>query len=282
LFLRDRYLQIDNTRVRYWQAGQDGTPVLLVHGFGASVEWWERNVAALAACHSVYALDLPGFGCSERLPRALSLSMAAVFLERFLSAVDAPRVHLVGNSLGGLIAMQFAVQFPEAVERLVLVSPAGFTRSIHWVFRLLLIPLLGPWLLRPNWRKLEMFHRRFIHADSSWLTAEWLDRVYALSVLPGASQMSLDVAQMGLNLSGIKASVLRPLHDKLPALNAPTLIAWGDRDRLVPSEQAQIGRHLLPNARVHIFPGCGHCPQLECAAEFNALLLQFLSPQAAP
>ena len=277
--LQDRYLSLDNVRVRYWQAGRDGTPVLLVHGFGASVEWWEQNVAALAARHRVYALDLPGFGRSERLPETLSLSMAAGFLRHFLDAVDAPRAHIVANSMGGLIALQFSVQYPNAVDRLVLVSPAGFARQIHWVFRLLPLPVLGRWFIRPNRLKLEAFHRRFIHGDSSWLTADWLDRIHALECQPGASQMLFDVARIGVNLGGIRANILEPLHQALSHLTAPTLIVWGDRDRLVPPGQAQIGQQLLPNAQIHIFPGCGHCPQLECAAEFNELLLAFLSPQ---
>lgn len=275
---QDRYLHIDGIRVRYWRAGKDGTLVLLIHGFGASVEWWERNVTALSARHRVYALDLPGFGRSERLPEALSLSMAAGFVQRFLDAMDVPRVHVVGNSLGGLIAMLFAIQFPEAVERLVLVSAAGFARQVHWIFRLLPLPLLRRWLVRPDRRKLEVFHRRFIHSDSSWLTADWLDRVHALDASPGMPRMLLDVARTGVNLGGIKASVLNPLHEKLPTLAAPTLIVWGDRDRLVPPAHAEIGRRLLPNAHVHILPGCGHCPQLERAAEFNELLLKFLNP----
>jgi pimeloyl-ACP methyl ester carboxylesterase len=278
---QDRYLQIDNVRVRYWRAGEAGAPVLLVHGFGASIEWWERNVTALAARHRVYAPDLPGFGRSERLPETLSLSSAAGFLRRFLDAMDAPRAHVVGNSMGGLIALQFAVQFAGSVDRLALVSPAGFARPIHWVFRLLSLPLLGRWFSRPDRRKLEMFHRYFIHGDGSWLTADWLDRVYAPSALPGAPQMLRDVARLGVGLGGIKTSLLEPLHRALPRVTAPSLIVWGDRDRLVPPAQAEIGRRLLPNARVHIFPGCGHCPQLECAAAFNELLLAFLNPEAA-
>jgi len=277
--LPDRYLSLDNVRVRYWQAGQDGTPVLLVHGFGASVEWWERNAAALATRHRVYALDLPGFGRSEQLPETPSLPMAAGFLQRFLDAVDAPRAHVVANSMGGLIALQLSVHYPGAVDRLVLVSPAGFARQIHWVFRLLPLPVLGRWLVRPGRRKLEALHRRFIHGDSSWLTADWLDRIHALERLPGAAQMLFDVARIGVNLGGIRADILEPLHQALSHLTAPTLIVWGDRDRLVPPGQAQIGQQLLPNAQIQIFPGCGHCPQLECAAEFNELLLAFLNPR---
>lgn len=276
--MQDQYAHVDDVHVRYWRAGQNGTPVLLVHGFGASVEWWERNVAAMAAHHRVYALDLPGFGRSERLPEMLSLSLAADFVRCFLEAVEVPRAHVVGNSLGGLIAMQFSLQFSEAVDHLVLVGPAGFDRQVHWVFRLISLPLLGRWLAGPDRRKLEMFHRHFVHADTSWLTADWLDRVHVLAALPSAPEMLHDVARVGVNLGGIKASVLRPLHEELPTLATPTLIVWGDRDRLVPPTQAEIGRRLLPNARVHIFPGCGHCPQLERAAEFNELLLAFFNP----
>jgi pimeloyl-ACP methyl ester carboxylesterase len=273
---QDRYIRVDNVRVRYWQAGADGPPVLLVHGFGASVEWWERNVAALATRHRVYAPDLPGFGRSERLPKRLSLPTAAEFLRRFLDAIDGHEAHVVGNSMGGLIAMQLAVQFPDTLNHLVLVSPAGFARQVHWVFRLLPLPVLGRWLVRPDRRKLEAFHRRVIHSDSSWLTADWLDRVHALDTLPEAPQMLLDVARTGVDLGGIKTSILAPLHQALPTVTTPTLIVWGDRDRLVPPVQAGIGQRLLPNARVHIFRGCGHCPQLECAAAFNELLLAFL------
>lgn len=272
---KDRYICVDSIRVRYWCAGEGGVPVLLVHGFGASVEWWERNVSAIAVRHRVFALDLPGFGRSERLSGTLSLSTTVSFLRRFLDAVDVSKAHVVGNSMGGLIAMQFAVRFPDAVNRLVLVSPAGFDRAVHWVFCLIPLPVLGRWLVRPSRRALETFHYHFIHGDSSWLTADWLDRVHALETLPGAAQMLRDVARTGVNLGGLKKSILNSLHQVLPRVTAPTLIVWGDRDQLVPPAQAEIGRRLLPDARVYIFAGCGHCPQLECAAEFNDLVLSF-------
>jgi 4,5:9,10-diseco-3-hydroxy-5,9,17-trioxoandrosta-1(10),2-diene-4-oate hydrolase len=282
MVLQDRYLDVENVRVRYWHAGESGTPVLLVHGLGASVEWWAPNVLPLAARHRVFALDLPGFGRSEPLPAELSLPRAAVFLRLFLETLGVSRAHVVANSMGGLIALQFAAQFSRTTRRLVLVSPAGFGRSVHWIFRVLSLPLLGRWLARPNRRAMALFHRHLISGDGDWITDDWLDRVHALSRLPGTPEMLLEVAQMGLNLGGIKPEILKPLHRKLPQVAAPTLLVWGDQDRLVPPKQAQRGRQMLPNARLHVFPGCGHCPQLERAAEFNALALRFLNPHRKP
>jgi pimeloyl-ACP methyl ester carboxylesterase len=141
----DHFISIDGSTTRYWQAGDRGSPVLLLHGIACSVLEWERNIAALATRHRVFAVDLLGFGLTDKPSGAdYSISRLAQFALSFLAAHKLPRTHLAGNSLGGSIALECARIAPERVASQVLVDPAGVDRKGTLLeFRLATIPQLG-------------------------------------------------------------------------------------------------------------------------------------------
>ncbi|MBI2935631.1 MAG: alpha/beta fold hydrolase, partial [Chloroflexi bacterium] len=144
-----RFIDVDGIRVHCIVAGR-GEPVVLLHGLGASHIAWRDNIGPLSRRYAVYALDLPGHGDSAKPPLTYALPEGSSFLSSLLDTLRLDRAHLVGNSLGGMIALQFALDHPERVTKLVLADPAGLGRRIVLFVRLSSLPLLGELLERPT------------------------------------------------------------------------------------------------------------------------------------
>ena len=273
---RDQFIQVGQIKTRYWASGDHGTAVVLVHGIGASIEDWIFNINALAEHHRVYALDLVGSGHTDKPSVRYSLPYLAQFVNDFMEAQGIDRANLIGNSLGGFVALQFAIQFPHRLEKLVLVSSAGLGQEVYLPFRLCSLPLVGEWLTRPSRKSTAQLLTDCVH-DPALVTDEWIERGYQLSTLPGAQASFLAILRAGCTLRGIREDTRRPIADNMASITAPTLIIWGQQDRILPVGHAYVAHQGIPNAQLHIFESCGHVPQMECAQEFNSLVLKFLA-----
>ncbi|MFQ6015329.1 MAG: alpha/beta fold hydrolase [Anaerolineae bacterium] len=272
----DRYVKAGEFNVRYWRTGERGPTVILIHGIGASVEWWKYNIASLAKSGlRVFALDVVGFGRSDKPLNGYSLSLIPRFMADFVEALGLERTSLVGNSMGGLIALQCAVDPAFRAEKLVLVNSAGFGRESPLLFRLSSLPILGELLtlpVRPNIRRFQ----RLLFFDRRFETEEWVDLILDLAQQPGAQRAFLKILRAGVNLRGVRLEILQPLWEKIAELKAPTLIIWGKQDRLLPVSHAYVAHRMIAGSRLHIFERCGHMPQIEKASEFNQLVAEFL------
>lgn len=274
----DRYALVEGISTRYWQAGKFGKPLLLIHGFGGSVETdWSRNILPMAARNRVYALDLAGCGLSGK-PRDFeySLSGYAMFVKGFMEAIALERAAVIGFSMGGGIALRFALLCPEKVEKLVLVDCLGLGREVHPMYKALSLPVLGRLLSRPSLRKSASNRRRLVR-DRSAIAAELAARDYAFATGPGARRALLAMMRNCCNLGGIKKSVTRPILSRIDTIRSPTLVVWGREDPVFPLIHARLAQEMIPGAILHIFEGCGHCPQLERAEAFNDLVADFVA-----
>jgi pimeloyl-ACP methyl ester carboxylesterase len=267
-----RDIQIRGQRIHYQQAGT-GRPVLLVHGIAASLVDWHWNIPALAEHFAVTAVDLPGFGDSDIPRRGFALADAMPFLDAFLDALQIGEVQLVGNSMGGLICGHYAIRRPARVERLLMIDPAGLARDISIHFRLLSVPLLGEWALRPNPNISKVAARGLFYdptrAPAVWLVDKGRDRG------PRARDFLLQSLRSGTNLFGLRQEIV--MLDGLRKLHIPTFVMWGEHDHVVPLRHLELVKAHLPNARVHVFPTAGHVPMVERPEEFNPLAVEFLS-----
>ncbi len=243
--------------IRYIEAGQ-GPVVLLLHGLGAVKEVWLGNFAALAASHHVYALDQLGYGHSDKPLIEYKIATWVDFLQGFMQSQNITKATLVGNSLGGWIALDFTVQHPEMVDRLVLVDSAGLAWGQG-----------GPMIdLNPSsmagWRALleSLFY------DKKLVTDEFVMRVFQDHMRNND----------GYTIQRTLASFAQPVFedDKLKTVRAPTLVVWGRQDELISVERAEKFRAGIPRAKVVVFEQCGHVPQIEKPAEFNQAVLEFL------
>lgn len=260
------------------EAGE-GPPLLLVHGLGGSWRNWLETIPAFVADHHVVAVDLPGFGASAMPEEPISIPGYGRFLDALLGALGLGPVAVVGSSMGGLICAELAIQFPTRVERLALVSSAGFTveregnddalRLLRRLRRLVRLYVGAAALVagRP-----EPFARhaalRRVLLRQTFAHPERLDPALAAEQLRGAGKPGF--------IDALESVMEYPIRDRLPAVACPTLVVWGASDRMIPVDHADEFERLIGGARKLVYPDTGHAPMLEQPARFNADLRAFL------
>lgn len=270
----DTSLVVDGLRLRYADLGE-GPVVVLVHGIATSLESWRLTVGTLAREHRVIALDLPGFGLSERPPRVPTLEETADLMARFLDGLGIDRASFVGNSLGGLISLETALRHPARVDRLVLANSLGLGREIGAFWRLIAVEPVGRLVAEVNrWAALRgrfnLFYQSGDGPEVIALMREWVARPDLVDTLIGT-------VKIGLTPRGQRPEIIR--LDRLPDLVAPTLLVWGRRDWIFPVSHGERAQRLIPDARLVVFENCGHCPQLEVPFDFSRVVRQFLTRQ---
>jgi len=272
----DMTVDVGTVRTRYWTVGDEGPPLVLIHGIGASVESWAETVRPLAKTHRVYALDLVGFGQSDKPDAPYTLSFLAQFVADFMEGQDIGRASIIGHSLGGGVALKLALEHAEKVDKLVLVSSAGLGREGHIFFKLGSLPLVGEVLTRPNRERTAQFLEEMFY-DPEMVTDELVDLNYDLMSRPGAQEAYLAALRSIATVFGARKTVIRSIVDNLDEVTAPTLVVWGEQDAMLPVSHAHVAAEAIPDARLHIFERCGHCAPMERAEAFNALVSEFLN-----
>lgn len=187
---------------------------------------------------------------------------------------------MVGNSMGGAIALELAFSSADMVDKLVLVDAAGFGTEVNIAFRLITVPFIGERLSRPS-RKGSEKMLRTLFFDPSMITEEMIDFGLELALLPGRGKAFLSTARSFLGFRGVKQAIVKSVIDNAHRLSCPTLIVWGKQDRIFPVEHAHVGAKVIPNATLQLFDACGHCPHLEYPEAFNSTVLQFLAGQGS-
>jgi pimeloyl-ACP methyl ester carboxylesterase len=258
-----------------------GPPLLLLHGIGNSAQTWAGVVNRLAASHTVIAPDLLGHGSSAKPRGDYSVAGYANGLRDLLSVLDIEQATVVGHSLGGGIALQFAYQFPERCERLALVGTGGLGPELSITLRAATLPgseavltaLTGAsWPLRMGMRALDALGRA-----SGWNRARDLaeagDALLALRDVE-ARRAFLRTLRSVVDTRGQCITAT----DRLYLAEAiPMLVIWGSGDPIVPVSHAETVRKLVPSARVEIFPDAGHWPHLADPDRFAEVLLEFIA-----
>ncbi|TVQ53393.1 MAG: alpha/beta hydrolase [Spirulina sp. DLM2.Bin59] len=249
------------------QAGTGGPPILLLHGFDSSLLEYRRLWPHLSQHHQTWAVDLLGFGFTERCP-GLPYGPAAIqsHLFAFLEHHIKTPVILVGASMGGAAALDFALTYPDLVERLILIDSAGLAGRP--MAGKLMIPPLDRWatdfLRSPKVR--EGISRKAYY-DSRWVTAD------------ATLCASLHVEQPGWRESLIaftKSGGYGSFQGQLPQLPQPTLILWGQQDRILGTKDAPRFERLIPNSQLVWIPEAGHVPHLEQAEKVAEVMLDFI------
>jgi pimeloyl-ACP methyl ester carboxylesterase len=268
--LEARHATVDGHRLRYVRAGS-GPAVVLLHGFGSSLYTWKDVIPALAARHDAVALDLPGFGESDR-PASLSFEDLPRAVLGLMDQLGIERAALVGNSMGGATAALVAAREPGRVSALVLVDAAGFNlepAQQPGLVRLTtssLAPLVG---LLPGKRLVVEASLRQVFHDPARVTPERLSEYLAAGERPGTLRA---MRSLGTSL------VDRPsvVAESLARIGARTLVVWGDDDRWIPLADADRFVAAIPGSRKVVILACGHVPQEERPDEVARLLVSFL------
>lgn len=260
----------------------DGPPLLLIHGIGDSSDTWLDVLPALARRHLVIAPDLLGHGASDK-PRAdYSVGAYANGMRDLLGVLGVERVTLVGHSLGGGVAMQFAYQFPERTERLVLVSPGGLGREVtRWLqlaslpgAHLLLSLLRLPGLRLPAGLLGDLLRRL---GTGLGLDAQDILRLFDSLPEPTARRAFLRTLRAVVDHRG---QVVTMLDRCYLTRGMPTMLIWGDRDAVLPLRHAWIAHQAMPGSHLEIFEGAGHFPFHADPARFVTALEAFFTASA--
>ncbi len=264
---------VDDYRVRYLRAGS-GPPVVLVHGLLAYSFSWRFTIPALAPHCTVYAPDMPGIGFSDRLPAAdCSMRASAGRLIAFVDALRLSQFDLVGTSHGGAVATIIAADLGARIRRLALVAPVNPWSRAGWKRTAFLSTLLGRFLFRATFLRLPALNKLVLtrlFADPQRIPPGTLDGYAEPLKIAGSADYLLDVVRCWHR----DVAQLAPYYEKI---QVPTLLVWGDRDPAVlPSSAAPLQR-TIQGSRLVMMPGVGHLPYEEAPAEFNRILLGFLS-----
>lgn len=271
------FIELDGLLVHYRDQGptSDPVPLVLIHGTSASLHTWEGWVAGLSTTRRVISFDLPGFGLTgPNADHDYTDARYVAFVRQLLARLGVGRVILAGNSLGGEIAWQVALADPSRVAGLVLVDAAGFEfvpESLPLGFRIARIPVLREpmrWVLP---RRAIEDSVLSVYGDPSRVTSALVDRYYELALREGnrvALMRRMDQLAPG------------PV-ERLGEIKVPTLILWGERDRLIPLRWGQAFEKGIPGSKLVVFPKLGHVPQEEDPAATLAALRDWL-PQVTP
>jgi pimeloyl-ACP methyl ester carboxylesterase len=265
-------------RRAYVRAGR-GPALLLIHGIGDSSQTWHELIPSLSRGRTVVAPDLLGHGMSDK-PRAdYSIAGYACAMRDLLTVLGIDRVTVVGHSLGGGVAMQFAYQFPERCERLVLVATGGVGADLHLLLRLAAVPGSGvvlPLLTAAPVARVGWLAARTLGLLRSDLGRDMDDLVRTFEMLhvPTARRAFLRTLRTSVDGRGQAITMLDRCY---LAAGMPSLIVWGDRDAVIPVKHAWIAHEAMPGSRLEIFEGAGHFPHRSDPDRFRAVLADFLA-----
>jgi pimeloyl-ACP methyl ester carboxylesterase len=272
-----RWVDAEGSCVNVVDVGE-GPVIVWVHGLGGSWQNWLEQLPVFAADHRCVALDLPGFGASPMPREDISIPGYGRLVGAVMDALALRSAVVVGNSMGGFIAAELAVQSPDRVEQLVLVSAAGLSSE-----QLRRRPLITA-------ARLGRYSAAWVGSRSDELTRRpRARRLIASAVikyphrLPAAlvAEQVRGTGKPGF-VAALDALMSYRIRDRLAEITVPTLIVWGTSDRLVPVRDADSFERSIPHARKTIFEDTGHLPQLERPAAFNAVLRDFLSAGDEP
>jgi pimeloyl-ACP methyl ester carboxylesterase len=264
-------------RIGEGEPGAHRPALVLVHGMGGSSATWQEVLPALARHYTVVAPDLLGHGESDKPRQDYSLGAHANVLRDLMIALGIEQATIVGQSLGGGVAMQLAYQHPRRCERLVLVSSGGLGSEVSWILRVLslpgveyLMPVLFPSFVRDAGnalsRRLRSLGLRAPHLEEEW-------RTYVSLTEPGNRHSFVRTLRSVIDPSGQAVSARDRLY---LASRLPTLILWGRRDRMIPVEHAAVAHEAIPGSQLVLFESSGHFPHAEEPRRFVEVVTRFV------
>ena len=257
--IKNKKLMVDGLDVNYYTAGQ-GEPLVVLHGGSGDARTWGHNIEVLSEKYTVYAPDLPGYGASQPLDGDYFIPELAGFVNGFSDNLGIDRFHLVGHSLGGGVALNYALEFPHKIKKLVLVSSLCLGREIALWVRLLSVPAL----LR-SLGTLTVAVLRSI----KWLIKMFMEQVEFIMPLSPASMI------IGGSITTIKEQTL-VLANRLSEIVMPTLLVWGAKDPIVPVRHAYAAVQVIPDCQLKVFENRGHNVHRDELQQFSSILSGFL------
>ena len=267
------FVRVGGMEVHYRDQGKqiDSTPIVLIHGTGSSLHTYDHWTKELAMNHRVIRMDLPGYGLTGAFPnRDYSYNNYVTFLKGFLEKIGVKSCVLAGSSLGGNIAWRFTVDNSEMVNKLILISAAGYpmkSKSIPLAFKIAQIPVIQNIFTFITPRFVAKASVENVYKNKTKVDEELVDRYFELTLRKGNRQAFVDRFK-------VKSDTIS--HKKIKLINQRTLILWGEEDELIPSEMAYLFHDNLPDDTLVILKNVGHVPMEESPSESLMPVIEFL------
>jgi pimeloyl-ACP methyl ester carboxylesterase len=260
------FLQLEGTRVRYLDVGE-GPPVVLLHGFASSIENWVTVIPQLKKTHRVIAIDLKGFGWTDRPVADYSPAAQASLVKAVLDSRGVKQAAFVAHSWGSSVALAFALAYPERISRLALYDAWVYESQLPSMFQMARAKGLGE----------ALFGLFYSERSDERITLGFYDPEIV-------SQQLVDDVERAFERPGTKAAALatvrgmdfKDLEKTYPQVKVPTLLLWGREDVVTPPSIGERLVRQLPRARMTVYPRCGHFPMIEASAESTRDLTDFL------
>jgi pimeloyl-ACP methyl ester carboxylesterase len=272
---RQQSYDYHGVKINYYEAGE-GAPVLLLHGFGGCTYTWRYLAPVLAKQYRVLALDLKGFGLSDKpADGKYAVSDQAEMVAEFIRAQDLHDLTLMGHSMGGAVALMTYFKLrqdtPARIRRLVLIDSAGYPQKMPWFIRLAGIPGLNTVvtkILSPRFATTLVLKKSYYDKDK--ISQEQIDTYAYYGSLPGAPEALRQTARQ------IVPEDMEAVIARYKTIRVPVLIVWGADDEVVPLEVGENFKRDIPNSELVIIPKCGHIPLEEKPQETNQIIMEFL------
>ena len=257
--IHSKKIKVGGLDIHYFTGG-NGDPLVVIHGGGGGAGAWKKNMAALSRDYTIYVPDLPGFGYSQEIEGDYYIPEFVNFVEEFADSVGLESFYLMGHSLGGGIALTYALKFPDKVKKLVLVNSMFLGKEIAFWVRFLSMPTLCRYLGAAT---LAVLRGVKWTADSFFAPLEFVSPVSRTSI------------HLGSKITTLKEQTTVLAH-RLSEIMVPTLVIWGAKDPILPVKQAYAAAELIPDCQVKVFEKGGHSVYRQKIAEFSHLLIAFL------
>lgn len=267
------FIQVNDLNVHYRDEGNpnDSIPIVLIHGTGSSLHTFDAWTEQLKQDYRVIRMDLPAYGLTGPFPhRNYSMDNYSQFIQDFLVELGITKCIIGGNSLGGGIAWNYTVKYPDMVEKLILIDASGYpmtSTSVPIAFKMARIPVIKNIFTFITPRSVAKGSVENVYADKSKVTEELVDRYFELTLREGNRQAFVDRLSMPLESSD---------YSSISSIQQPTLVLWGDKDELITPESAFLFHEDLPNDTLVILNDVGHVPMEESPDESLEAVLKFL------
>jgi pimeloyl-ACP methyl ester carboxylesterase len=272
-----QFLKIQGMDLHFREEGnlEDSIPLVLIHGTGASLHTWEPWVEKLKEHKRIVSMDLPAYGLTGPHPNGdYSIASYVSVIHELLQKRNINKCIIGGNSLGGLIAWQYAYKYPSEVEKLILVDAAGYSfrsASTPLAFRIAKIPVLKNLFLFVTPRSIVEGSVKNVFGDPTKVSEELIDRYFELSLRKGNRKAFVDRISSKLEFADNQI-----VSDKVKTLNIPTLLLWGEKDLLISTQAAEMFSKDLPNDTLVVLKNLGHVPMEEDPEESGKVVKAFL------
>lgn len=273
MYTRDtsNFISINGHEIHYQDEGE-GFPILLLHGFGASLHVWDMWAEKLREIFRVVRLDFAGFGLSTigEIPEKASIKDYIDLVKKFCEQLRIEKMYIVGNSMGGWTAWELAVAHPEMIEKMVLVNAAGYFSGggKPLPIELMKLPVFKKIAKTgtPKFAIRQIIKHSF--ADPSKLPEEVVDTYYHLG----------NLQENMLNMMRMATVEVAVMPEHVAEVKTPTLILWGDKDRVLPVQEAYLFERDIKGSKLIVYKNVGHVPMIEAAEQSYADLMEFLGP----